>query len=222
MKRMKTAYTAGLALLGLVLASGCHRDMYDQPKYEPYDQSTFFTDQKADRHPVTGTVARGQLALDDAFYRGAVNGKPVPNIPPAALARFANTRDMLRRGQAQYNTFCQPCHGESGYGNGMIAQRGLSQRRQVPTYHSPRLRDIEDGHFYDVITNGFGVMYPYSSRIAPEDRWAVVAYIRALQLSQNARPSDMPAEARQRLLRGENPNVAPGAAATTGTTSTNE
>jgi mono/diheme cytochrome c family protein len=120
------------------------------------------------------------MAMTEKFY---------PNTATDTERRLA----MLKRGQERFNIFCSPCHGRLGDGNGMIAMRGLSLRRKPATYHSARMRRMPDGHFYNVITNGFGVMYPYASRIEPQDRWAIVAYIRALQLSQNATPADVPA-----------------------------
>ena len=208
MSALKSAGKAGALLLGLLLLAGCHPDMWNQPKYKPQDETELFADRQSNRPLITGTVPRRQYSwkedltgyagrdggrVDEAFFTGFQGRRLVTTIPPAALARFDNnTKTMLLRGQYQFNTFCQPCHGRVGDGQGMIAQRGLAQRRQPGNFHSQKLRDIEIGHFYDVITNGFGLMYSYASRIEPQDRWAIAAYIRALQLSQNARTADIP------------------------------
>ena len=132
----------------------------------------------------------GRILLDDRLYTGRVNGEYAESIP------LPVTKEFLLRGQERFNIFCSPCHGRVGDGQGMIAQRGFPQ---PPSFHSERLREEPVGYYYDVITNGFGVMYSYASRIQPRDRWAIVAYIRALQLSQNSTLEDLPAEARQEL-----------------------
>jgi mono/diheme cytochrome c family protein len=163
--------------------------MWRQHKTGPLDSSSFFVDGQASRPLLPGTVARGHARLDDAFYTGAVGGKWVNELPVPL------TRELLERGQERFNAFCSPCHGMVGDGKGMIAQRGLSLRRPVGNYHTDRLRRLPNGHFYDVITNGYGAMYSYASRVQPADRWAIVAYIRALQLSQNAPVSDADAAA---------------------------
>lgn len=165
--------------------------MHDQPRYEPLERSTFFDDGRSARPFVEGTVARGQLHLDDHFYTGKVNGELVTTLP------FAATPEVLARGQERYNIFCSPCHDQVGTGRGMIVQRGF---RQPPSFHIDRLRQAPVGHFFDVMTNGFGTMYSYADRVAPKDRWAIVAYIRALQLSQNATLEDVPATERSKLL----------------------
>lgn len=183
--------------VGALLLSGCHVDMWRQPKiHKPQQESDFFPDRQAARPLVVGTVVHrpdGVVRAGNPLYTGMMNGKLVEGFPPQALAAFDNnSRTMLLRGQERFNIFCSPCHGRAGDGQGMIAVRGLAQRRMPANYHTPRLRAMPNGHFYDVITNGFGVMYSYASRIqAPEDRWAIVAYIRALQLSQNARPANV-------------------------------
>jgi mono/diheme cytochrome c family protein len=178
------------AMTGLLLLAGCHLDMWTQGKiHKPYQESDFFVDGQSSRPPVPGTVARGHLHLDDALYTGKVNGKLVKEFP------FPITKEALLRGQERFDIFCSPCHGRLGDGKGMIAQRGLALRRAPANYHTDRLRRMPVGHFYDVITNGFGVMYSYASRIPdPKDRWDIVAYIRALQYSQNARPQDLTPE----------------------------
>lgn len=184
-------------VLGVVLlASGCgiRRNMYDQPKFEPYEKTTFFGDNRSARELVPGTVPVGHLREDDAFYRGRdENGDFLTEIP------IEVTREVVLRGQDRFRIYCTPCHGESGYGNGMIVQRGY---KQPSNYHTDDLRSNPDkpaGYIFDVISNGFGVMSGYSYQLKPEDRWAVVAYIRALQLSQYARSATLPEEDRTHL-----------------------
>ncbi len=188
----------GSATLLLALA-GCHVDMWRQPKSHPQSTSEFFADGASNRLPVANTVIRGTDAIkeDEGYYTGyiggAVNGKAVEYLPEKSLASFPGANDgerrfaMLKRGQDRYNIFCTPCHGKVGDGNGMIAQRGFALRRPPGNYHTDRLRKMPMGHFYDVIVNGYGSMYSYASRIQDvNDRWAIVAYTRALQRSQYA------------------------------------
>ncbi len=175
----------------LSLTTACRQDMHDQPRYEPLERSTFFDDGRSARPFVEGTVARGHLKTDEHFYTGKVNGELVTTLP------FPATLEVLSRGHARYDIYCSPCHDRVGNGQGMIVQRGF---RQPPSFHIDRLRQAPMGHFFDVMTNGFGTMYSYADRIAPRDRWAIVAYIRALQLSQNAKLEDVPAEERRQLL----------------------
>jgi len=168
-------------LLGLALAAaGCHTDMWRQPKTDPLDASNFYADGQSARPLVPGTVPRGFLREDSAFFTGASNGKWVDTIPVPI------TKELLKRGQERFTIYCTPCHGQLGDGQGMIAKRGFTLRRPVGNYQTDRLRKMPVGHFYDVITNGYGAMYSYASRVEPPDRWAIVAYIRALQLSQHA------------------------------------
>ncbi|HSR66414.1 MAG TPA: cytochrome c [Acidobacteriota bacterium] len=177
-------------LLLLAAGEGCRLDMHDAPKYEPLEQSDFFADRQASRPLVQGTVARGYLRQDKLLYTGKIDGDFAPLFP------FPITEEILLRGQERYNIYCSPCHGRTGNGRGMIVQRGL---KQPESYHSQRLLEMPPGYYYDVITNGFGVMYSYASRIKPEERWAIAAYIRALQYSQAAPLEDLPQEDRQRL-----------------------
>jgi mono/diheme cytochrome c family protein len=174
------------------VAAGCQQEMANQPRYRPLSPSSVFPDGAASRSQVPGTVACGQLQDDDAFFTGKSAGQLVTTIPARALTdRTMN--ELLHRGQNRFNVFCSHCHGEVGGGTGgadelrtavgMVVQRGFPM---PPTYHQPRLRDAPDGHFFDVITNGLGRMPAHGYLIAAEDRWAIVAYIRALQLSQNA------------------------------------
>jgi mono/diheme cytochrome c family protein len=176
-----------------LLLSGCRQDMHVQPKYEPEDPSTFFADGRSERQPVEGTVARGQLRADELLYTGRVNGV-VANLFPFAIAAAD-----LGRGRERYNIYCSPCHDYSGSGNGMIVQRGFPS---PPSFHIERLRLAPAGHFFEVMTNGLGLMYSYASRVSPEDRWRIAAYIRALQLSQHGSTADVP-ESQSRALAGE-------------------
>jgi len=161
-------------------ASACRQDMQDQPRYKPLASTSFFDDGRSARPPIEDTVARGQLHLDQARYTGMENGKPIEFFP------IQITHADLVRGEERFNIFCSPCHGRLGDGHGMIPTRGFKQL--PPSYHDARLRNAADGHFFDVITNGYGAMYSYASRIPVDDRWRIIAYIRALQLSQNAPP----------------------------------
>jgi mono/diheme cytochrome c family protein len=176
------------ALLAAALLAGCRQDMHDQPRYEPLEANPFFADGRASRPQVAGTVARGQLREDEHFYAGLVNGEPATTFPAAV------TREMIERGRQRFEIFCTPCHGRLGDGQGMVAQRGF---RNPPTYHSEQLREQPVGHFFDVITNGFGAMYSFNDRIPAADRWAIVAYIRTLQFSQAAPLNELPAAVRQ-------------------------
>ena len=172
----------------LVFGAGCEylrQDMASQPKNRPLAPSTFFEDGRSERPLVENTVARGSLANDELYVPKDSNNFPLP----VNLA-------LLERGEERYKIFCSPCHCLQGDGNGMIAMRGM---KQPPTYHQDRLRQAPNGYFYDNITNGFGAMYGYSAQIPPRDRWAIIAYIRALQLSRNAKAADLPAELREKL-----------------------
>src|SRR5579872_2905244 len=177
-------------LFPALLLSGCRQDMHVQPKYVPEDPSTFFADGRSERQPVVGTVARGELRTDELLYTGKVNGAVADLFP------FPITAADLSRGRERYNIYCSPCHDYTGGGNGMIVQRGFPS---PPSFHIERLRQAPAGHFFDVITNGFGVMYSYASRVPPEDRWRIAAYIRALQLSQQGSTADVPEPQRAAL-----------------------
>jgi hypothetical protein len=184
-----------LKLTAIVVAAaalaGCRQDMHDQPKYTPLRPSTFFTDGRSERPLIDGTVARGHLNDDAAFYTGkGPDGKPVDTFPMPV------TKDVILRGQARFNVYCAPCHARTGEGDGMIVQRGY---RKPPSYHIDRLRQVPNGYIFDVITNGFGAMPDYAAQVPTADRWAIVAYVRALQLSHNASVNDVPADARGRL-----------------------
>ncbi len=167
--------------------------MADQPRYKPLARSTFFGDERSARPLVPGTVARGQLRADGEYFTGKSGGKPVDTFP------FPITRESLERGQERFDIFCAPCHDRVGTGQGMVVRRGF---RAPPSYHTDRLRQAPVGHFFDVITNGFGAMPDYAAEVPPRDRWAIAAYIRALQLSQDATLADVPPAERQRLMEG--------------------
>ena len=170
---MKTSQMLLIGITGLA-AVGCHTDMWVQPKiHEPFQESKFYADGMASRPLVKGTSARGHLRLDDAFFTGFKDGKLVTEFP------LPVNEELIRRGKERFEIYCTPCHGQIGDGQGMIAKRGFTLRRPVGNYHTDRLRKMPVGHFYDVITNGYGSMYSYASRIEPRDRWAVVAYVRA-------------------------------------------
>ena len=178
-------------LLILSFLTACRQDMHDQPKFIPLRSSEFFTDGRSARPIPEGTVARGHLNDDALYYTGkGPDGKPVDTFP------FPVTKEVILRGQQRFNIYCSPCHDRTGSGGGMIPRRGF---RRPPTYHSDRLRQVPNGYIFDVITKGFGAMPDYAAQIQPADRWAIVSYVRALQLSQQAAVNDLPAEARTRL-----------------------
>jgi mono/diheme cytochrome c family protein len=177
-----------------VAGAGCHTDMWVQPKSLPQQESDHFRDGSATRPTIPGTVAVGQSVQSDAFNTGRDGGgRLVRRIP------FQVTKEHILRGQERFNIYCSPCHGMLGDGKGMIAQRGLSLRRQPANYHEQRLVDAPDGHFFHVMTHGFGVMFSYAYRVDVQDRWNIVAYIRALQLSQSQSAADLTPEQRQQL-----------------------
>jgi len=188
-----------------VALGGCHIDMWVQPKMKPYYASDFFADSQANRPIVAHTVAQGELKLGDpAYYTGYDGtGTIAAKTPVRAVKAFASPKDMLLRGQDRYNAYCSPCHGRVGNGNGFIMQRGLGYwQKLAASYHTDKLRKVGDGHIYDVIVNGHGVMYGYGSRIQDvDDRWAIVEYVRALQYANNAQAAGgtVPADAQQQL-----------------------
>jgi mono/diheme cytochrome c family protein len=220
---------SSVAFVALVMAlffAGCRQDMHDQPRYKTYAASPFFADGQASRPAVRGAVARGTLAEDSLLYTGKLDaqaaqslGQPqpqavaetVPGLGPSAPAPdktgqgFANlfpfpvTAEVLDRGETNYNVFCAVCHDRLGTGDGMIVRRGY---RRPPSYHIDRLRQAPAGYLFDVITNGFGAMPDYAAQINPADRWAIVAYIRVLQISQSGTIEDVPADKRGELEKG--------------------
>ena len=164
-------------------AAGCRQDMHNQPKYRPLRPSTLFADGSSARPLVDGTVARGTLQEDAAFFTGKTANQTVKEMP------FQVAEADLDRGQERFNIYCTPCHDSTGSGKGMVVRRGY---RQPPSLHDPRLKAADAGHFFDVITNGFGAMPDYRAQVEPRDRWLIVAYIRALQLSHSATGADVP------------------------------
>jgi hypothetical protein len=188
----ENAYATWLLAALSVATVGCSRlDMQDQPKYRPQRPSEFFADGRSERQPVEGTVSYGPTQDDTAFYEGKdASGQDIAEFPLAVDKAF------LLRGQNRYDIYCSPCHGRIGNGLGMIVRRGF---KQPPSYHIDRLREAPVGHFYDVISNGYGAMLNYAAQVEPRDRWAIVAYIRALQYSQNANVNDLSQEARTRV-----------------------
>ena len=179
-------------LLGPLVMIGCRQDMHNQPRYKPLAGTDFFGDGRSARPVVEGTVARGHLRIDKARYTGKEDGKDVTEFP------FPITRADLLRGQARFNIYCSPCHSRIGDGNGMVVRRGF---RQAASYHTDKLIKAPVGHFFDVMTNGFGAMPSYASRVESDDRWRIAAYIRVLQLSENARIEDVPADSVLRWRR---------------------
>ena len=199
MRRNLLLRIVGLVAFTVALA-GCRQDMHDAPRYEPLEASTFFANGQASRMLVANTVARGTLREDTHLNEGKVNGQLATTFPMPVTA------DVMARGQERFNVFCSPCHGRTGSGNGMVVQRGF---RAPPSYHEDRLRNAPVGYFFDVMTNGLGAMQDYASQVPVADRWAIAAYIRALQLSQRATLADVPANRRADLDR---PATVPGAA----------
>jgi cytochrome c553 len=178
-----------VVVAGLALAA-CRQDMHDAPRYEPLERSTFFVDGQSSRPLVVNTVARGQLREDRHLFEGVVDGRPAEMFPMEVTA------PVLERGRERFNVFCTPCHGRTGSGDGVVVQRGF---RKPPSYHEDRLRQAPVGYFFDVMTRGFGAMPDYAAQLPVDDRWAVAAYIRALQLSQHATIADVPPDRRGEL-----------------------
>ena len=181
----------------VVLLAGCSlkQDMALQPKNRPLSPSDFFSDGRSERPLVENTVARGSFVNEALFVAKDANDFPLPI-----------TQELLERGEGRYKIFCTPCHGLQGDGNGMVVMRGM---KHPPTFHQDRLRQSPNGYFYDVITNGFGAMYGYSAQINPRDRWAIVAYVRALQLSRNAKIAELPADVREKVMHSPSPAATP-------------
>jgi mono/diheme cytochrome c family protein len=178
------------AVLMTAALTGCRQDMQNSPKAIPLRESVFFKNGSSARPLVEDTVARGTLEDDVTFFTGKNGAAEVDALP------FPLTAEVLDRGEQRFNIYCRPCHGAAGLGDGMIVRRGY---RQPPSYHIDRLRQAPIGHFYDVMTNGFGAMPDYKAQIAPRDRWAIAAYVRALQLSQHATASELTTEEQQKL-----------------------
>jgi mono/diheme cytochrome c family protein len=174
---MKRPLAFPLALAGALALAACHQNMVEQPKLLPDQQNHDFPDEQVDRQPVAHTVPRGPVNDGSVFFTGKTGDVLATTFPVPV------TLDLVKHGQEVFDINCSACHGRDGFGEGMVVQRGFPQ---PPSFHSDRLRQAPVGHFFDVITNGYGVMYPFGARIGPADRWAIVSYIRALQLSQNA------------------------------------
>ena len=188
---LRLGFLVGAALLTV----GCRQDMQDQPKYKTLGANNFFEDGRDSRPLPVGTVARGTLNEDAAFYQGKLNGQDIDYFPVPI------TQAVIERGQARFNIYCSPCHGRLGNGLGMIVRRGM---KQPPSYHIDRLRNAPVGHFFDVVTNGYGVMLNYAAQIQPADRWAIISYIRALQYSENANVAELPPDVKAKLPEGGN------------------
>ncbi|MCU1258070.1 MAG: quinol:cytochrome c oxidoreductase monoheme cytochrome subunit [Bryobacterales bacterium] len=166
--------------------------MHDQPRYKPLGETGFFADKRQSRPLIPGTVARGDLREATEFYTGKnTTGSAAEGTDDLDYFPIAITKEVIERGHERFDVFCSPCHGRLGNGLGMIVQRGM---KQPPSYHTDRLRTARPGHFYDVITNGYGAMYNYSAQVSPRDRWAIVSYIRALQYSQNVNKTNLTPE----------------------------
>lgn len=186
----RLALLAGTLAITMLVAAGCRRDMYDQPKYEAYDPSTFFKDGSSSRQQVEGTVARDDLEADSLYYTGKVDGKDSDQMP------FEVNREVLELGRERYLIYCSPCHGRTGDGRGMVVRRGFSP---PPTFHSEYLRKKPVGHIFGVITHGYGAMYSYAARVPVRHRWAITAYIRAMQYSREASAADLTEDERGKL-----------------------
>ena len=184
-----------LSAFCLLLFTACRQKMANQPKYDPLEPSDFFADGMSARPRIPGTVARGELPLEGFLVTGKINNADGDGYP------FPVTMQVMNRGQERFNIYCSPCHGRGGDGNGMIPSRGL---RHPPSFHTDALRNAKTGHFFDVMTNGFGAMPSYAVQVPVNDRWAIIAYIRALQLSRNGTINDLP-PAQQAELSGGKP-----------------
>jgi len=189
---IQRAFAIALLVAGVAGATACRQDMHDTPRFEPLEKSDFYDDHRSERPIIEDTVPRGWLMADDAFATGKVNGQLVAELPSAVPLSL----DLLKRGEGRFNIYCSPCHGRTGEGNGIVVQRGY---KQPPSYFDSRLRAQPIGYFYDVISHGFGAMPDYAAQLQPQDRWAVAAYIRALQVSRHANVADVPAADRPQL-----------------------
>ena len=179
-----------LALVGLFFLAGCRQDMHNQPKFIPLRESEFFADHRSERPLVEGTVAHGDAEADDLLHTGKIDGQDSTVFP------FPVTWEVMTRGQERFDIFCSPCHSRTGNGDGMVVRRGF---RAPPSLHVDRLREAPVGHFFDVITNGFGAMPDYRQQVAVRDRWAIIAYVRALQASTATGLGDVPEDQRGKI-----------------------
>ena len=187
---MKTLSSIAMLSALALLTASCRQDMQDQPKYKPLGASRFFADGRDARPVPAGTIARDELNDTDAFHTGEANGAFLDTIPLTVDLK------LLHRGEDRFNIYCSPCHGRTGDGNGMVAQRGV---KMPANFHTERLREVPPGYLYQVITNGYGAMGDYKDQVPVNDRWAIVAYLRALQLSRDSSLNDVPAENRGEL-----------------------
>jgi mono/diheme cytochrome c family protein len=187
---LRNSLSIAAGVLSLLPLAGCRNDMHDEPRYKPLAQSEFFGDHRSARPKIDGTVPRGYLRIDEARYTGKIGGEEIDQFP------FPIAKVDIERGQGRFNIYCTPCHGRLGDGNGLVVQRGF---RQPPSYYEDKLMRAPVGHFFDVMTNGFGAMPSYASRVEPDDRWRIAAYIRALQLSENVPITAIPPDQRQNL-----------------------
>lgn len=191
LRRPGRARWMAVGLLAVSVGAGaCRQDMHDAPRFDPLEKNEFYADQRSERPLIAGTVARGHLRADDAFYTGKTGETLVTALP------LPVTAGLVARGQDRFNVYCAPCHSQTGMGDGMVVRRGY---KQPTSFHDPRLRAQPVGYFYDVITRGFGQMPDYAAQIAPADRWAIVAYVRALQVSQHATVADVAEADRPKL-----------------------
>jgi Cytochrome C oxidase, cbb3-type, subunit III len=190
--RRRTLFVA--TALGVAVLGGCRQDMHDQPRYKPLAASAFFGDGRSARPIIEDTVARGHLDIDTEFYTGKTDAGKLVELFPMRV-----TGGVLERGQERFGIFCSPCHDRTGSGHGIVVRRGF---KQPPSFHIDRLRQMPVGHFFDVMTHGFGVMPDYREQIEPTDRWAIVAYVRTLQRSQQATLADVPPEQAAKLKAG--------------------
>jgi mono/diheme cytochrome c family protein len=193
---MRRAIESAALFAAILICAGCKPQMGDQPRYDAYEKSDFFPDGATMRPLPAHAIPRGQLRADEAFFTGMRDGRLLAEFPEAV------TNDGIARGRERYNIYCSVCHGRTGYGDGMIIQRGFPA---PPSFHIDRLRSAPAGHFFDVMTRGYGVMFSYASRVTPEDRWAIAAYVRALQLSQHATLADVPVDSRATLEAEDEP-----------------
>lgn len=186
----RTLHIVAATLACTAMLAGCRQDMHDAPRYDAYESSDFFADGRAMRPQVPGTVARGRLREDDHLHRGRVDGELATSFP------FELTRADLERGEERFNIFCSACHDRTGSGNGMIVQRGF---KRPPSFHEARLQGAAPGHFFDVMTRGYGAMYDVADRVPAEDRWRIAGWIRVLQRSRDGRLADLEPAARAGL-----------------------
>lgn len=211
---MKSNYYWLLSGSAVLILSGCHTDMWTQPKqHEPLQKNTMFANEAASRPLPDGVVAMGHAKSDDPFFSGRDQGKYVDSLPPKLklMNEVVDTKQDLKKvlnwGKERFDAYCSHCHGAVGDGNGMIAQRGLILRRRPASYHSERLRKMPIGHFFEVMTKGYGVMFNQASRVSPDDRWAIAAYIRVLQKAQNVPAANLSNDERNKMDASEKPEA---------------